>query len=52
MCPNQEVKEEQLQRNAERIERQRSASWPIGERVRLLEWAYANGLRLGGEQRG
>ncbi len=23
-----------------------------GERVRLLEWAYANGLRLGGEQRG
>ena len=23
-----------------------------GERVRLLEWTYANGLRLGGEQRG
>ncbi len=23
-----------------------------GERVRLYEWPYANGLRLGGEQRG
>ncbi len=42
---NQEVREEQLQRNAERIERQRPASWPMGERVHLLEWAYANGLR-------